>query len=359
MLQFVGRRLLLSIPVLFGILLATFMLARLIPGDPCKSIIGERATAEACEAFEKNKGLDRPLPVQLGIYIGDVMQGDFGSSIRFSRPVSQILVERLPMTIELSVTALALALIIGIPLGILSAMKHNSGVDVGTMLFANVGVSMPVFWLGLLLAYFFAFVLRDTPFALPPSGRLTAGVVSVPFYEAWGWSLQEGTLPFTVAEFISNHFIFNSLITGKFDVMGDAIVHLILPAVALSTIPMAIIARMTRSSLLDVLGRDYVRTARAKGAPEKRVVIRHALRNALLPVVTIIGLQLGALLSGAVLTETVFGLAGAGTMLFEAITARDYPIIQAFTVIIAAGYVILNLIVDVSYAYLDPRVRLE
>jgi ABC-type dipeptide/oligopeptide/nickel transport system permease component len=218
---------------------------------------------------------------------------------------------------------------------------------------------MPVFWLGLLLAYFFAFVLRDTPFALPPSGRLTAGVVSVPFYEAWGWSLQEGTLPFTVAEFISNHFIFNSLITGKFDVMGDAIVHLILPAVALSTIPMAIIARMTRSSLLDVLGRDYVRTARAKGAPERRVVIRHALRNALLPVVTIIGLQLGALLSGAVLTETVFGLAGAGTMLFEAITARDYPIIQAFTVIIAAGYVILNLIVDVSYAYLDPRVRLE
>ena len=358
MLQFIVRRLLLAIPVLFGILLATFLLARLIPGDPCRAILGERATAEACEAFEKNKGLDEPIPVQLGLYIGDVLQGDFGSSIRFSRPVSQILVERLPMTIELSLAALALALIVGIPLGILSAMKHNSGIDVGTMMFANVGVSMPVFWLGLLLAYLFAFVLRDTAFALPPSGRLSAGVSSIPFYEAWGWTLQEGTLPFTIGEFISNHFIFNSLITGQFDVMGDAILHLILPAVALSTIPMAIIV-MTRSSLLDVLGRDYVRTARAKGAPERRVVVRHALRNAMLPVVTIVGLQLGALLSGAVLTETVFGLAGAGTMLFEAITARDYPIIQAFTVVIATGYVILNLIVDVSYAYLDPRIRLE
>lgn len=359
MLQYVGRRLLLAIPVLFGILLATFMLARLIPGDPCKSIIGEKATEEACDAFEKAKGLDRPIPVQLGIYIGDVLQGDFGNSIRFSRPVSQILVERLPMTIELALAALTLALLVGVPLGILSAMKHNSGIDVGTMVFANVGVSMPVFWLGLLLAYFFAYTLRGTPFALPPSGRLTAGVVSLPFYEVWGWHLQTGTLPFTISEFISNHFIFNSLITGRFDVMGDAIVHLILPAVALSTIPMAIIARMTRSSLLDVLGRDYVRTARAKGAPERRVVVRHALRNALLPVVTIVGLQLGALLSGAVLTETVFGLAGAGTMLFEAITARDYPIIQGFTVIIAASYVLLNLVVDVSYAYLDPRIRLE
>jgi ABC-type dipeptide/oligopeptide/nickel transport system permease component len=160
-------------------------------------------------------------------------------------------------------------------------------------------------------------------------------------------------------EFISNHYIFNSLVTGDWRLFWDAIQHMILPAAALSTIPMAIIARMTRSSLLDVLGRDYVRTARAKGATERRVVVRHALRNAMLPVVTIIGLQLGALLSGAVLTETVFGLAGAGTMLFEAITARDYPIIQAFTVVIATGYVVLNLIVDVSYGYFDPRVRLE
>ncbi|MEX1207006.1 MAG: ABC transporter permease [Acidimicrobiia bacterium] len=359
MLQFVGRRILLAVPVLFGILIATFLLARMIPGDPCRSLLGERASAEACERFARNKGLDEPIPVQLGIYIGDVVQGDFGDSIRFSRPVSQILIERLPMTIELSTAALILALVVGIPLGIVSAMKHNTAVDVGTMMFANIGVSMPVFWLGLLLAYLFALVLGDTPLALPPSGRLSAGLISEPFYEVWGLGLKDGNLFHTVLEFISNHYIFNSLITADWELFFDAIQHLILPAMALSTIPMAIIARMTRSSLLDVLGRDYVRTARAKGAPERRVVVRHALRNAMLPVVTIIGLQLGALLSGAVLTETVFGLAGAGTMLFEAITARDFPIIQGFTVIIATGYVVINLIVDVSYAYFDPRVRLE
>lgn len=359
MLQYVARRLLLAIPVLFGILVVTFLLARAIPGDPCRSIIGEKATAEACAAFEKAKGLDRSVPVQLGIYVQDVVQGDFGHSIRFSRPVSQILVERLPMTIELSAAALLIALVVGIPLGIVSAMKHNSGVDVGTMIFANIGVSMPVFWLGLLLAYFFAFVLRDSFIALPPSGRLTAGLVSVPFYEVWGWHLEEGSFFFRSAEFVSNHYIFNSLITGDWELFLDAVKHLILPAVALSTIPMAIIARMTRSSLLDVLGRDYIRTARAKGAIERRVVIRHGLRNALLPVVTIVGLQMGTLLSGAVLTETVFGLAGAGTMLFEAITARDFPIIQGFTIVIATGYVVINLLVDISYAYLDPRIRLE
>lgn len=359
MLHFVGRRLLLALPVLLGILIATFLLARMIPGDPCRSALGERATQEACDRFARNKGLDKPVPVQLGIYILDVAQGDFGNSIRFSRPVSQILIERLPMTIELSTAALIIALLIGIPLGIVSAMKHNTAVDVGTMMFANIGVSMPVFWLGLLLAYFFALVLQNTPFALPPSGRLTAGLIAVPFYEVWGLRVRDGSLPHSAMEFISNHYIFNALITGDWRLFTDAIKHLILPAAALSTIPMAIIARMTRSSLLDVLGRDYVRTARAKGAPERRVVVRHALRNAMLPVVTIIGLQLGALLSGAVLTETVFGLAGAGTMLFEAITARDYPIIQAFTVVIATGYVLLNLIVDVSYAYFDPRVRLE
>jgi peptide/nickel transport system permease protein len=359
MLHYVGRRLLLALPVLLGILIATFLLARMIPGDPCRSALGERATQEACDRFARNKGLDKPIPVQLGIYVADVAQGDFGDSIRFSRPVSQILIERLPMTIELSTAALIIALVVGIPLGIVSAMKHNTAVDVGTMMFANIGVSMPVFWLGLLLAYLFALVLGDTPLALPPSGRLSAGLISEPFYEVWGLGVRDGNLLHTILEFISNHYIFNSLITADWELFWDAIQHLILPAAALSTIPMAIIARMTRSSLLDVLGRDYVRTARAKGAPERRVVVRHALRNAMLPVVTIIGLQLGALLSGAVLTETVFGLAGAGTMLFEAITARDFPIIQGFTVVIATGYVIINLIVDVSYAYIDPRVRLD
>ncbi len=359
MLQFVTRRLLLAIPVLFGILLVTFTLARMIPGDPCKAMLGEKASAASCEAFNEENGLDQPIPVQIVKYMGQVVQGDFGESIRFSRPVSQILIERLPMTIELSLAALTLALMVGIPLGIISAMKHNTGVDVGTMMFANVGVSMPVFWLGLLLAYMFAIILKDTWFQLPPTGRLTAGMVSIPFYEQWGWNLQDGTIPETVAEFISNHFILNSVITGDWEVLLDATKHLILPALALSTIPMAIIARITRSSLLDVLGREYVRTARAKGAKERKVIAKHALRNAMLPVVTVIGLQTGALLAGAVLTETVFGLAGMGTALVEAINARDFPIIQAFTVVVAAAYVMLNLIVDVSYAYLDPRIRLE
>ncbi len=359
MLGYIARRLLVSIPVLFGILLVTFVLASLIPGEPCKAILGERATKEVCERFTRQHGLDRPIYVQFGLYAGRVLQGDFGNSIRFSRPVSQILVERLPMTIELAVGGLILAILIGVPLGIISAMRHNTGVDVATMIVANVGISMPVFWLGLMLAYVFALMLKGTVFWLPPSGRLSAGLTSTPFFDVWGWTVVAGTAKAKMLEFIANHFIFNSLITGDWKILGDAVRHLILPVVALSTIPMAIIARMTRSSLLEVLGRDYVRTARAKGAKERQVVARHALRNALLPVVTILGLQMGGLLGGAVLTETVFGLAGVGRMLFEAITARDYPIIQAFTVVIAVAYMVINLIVDVSYGFLDPRIRLE
>lgn len=355
MIRFIVRRLLLAIPVIFGILLVTFFLARAIPGDPCRSILGEKATEEACETFSRNKGLDEPLPVQLGIYIGDIVKGDLGDSIRFSRPVSQMLVERLPMTIELATAALLIAVVVGVTLGVISAMRHNSAVDVGTMVVANVGVSMPVFWLGLMLIWLFAATLGW----LPPSGRLTAGLSSEPFFEKWGWDFKEGSFPFLTMEFISNHFIFNSIITGDWEVLRDAIKHLVLPAVALSTIPMAVIARITRSSLLEVMGKDYVRTARAKGSRERRVVVRHGLRNALLPVTTIIGLQLGALLSGAVLTETIFGLAGAGTMIFDAITARDFPVIQGFVVVIATLYVVINLIVDIFYAYLDPRIRLE
>jgi peptide/nickel transport system permease protein len=358
-LTFIARRLLFAIPVLIGILIVTFLLARAIPGDPCRAMLGEKATADACERFNIANGLDRPVPAQLGIYLSRVLRADFGESLKFSRPVSQILVERLPMTIELSTAALALALLVGIPLGIASAMRHNSAVDVGTMAAANIGVSMPVFWLGLMLAYLFALVLRDTPFALPPTGRLAAGVSSIPFYDAWGWTVEDGTLRESVLEFFSNFFVFNSLVTGDWAVLTDAIKHLVLPAMALSTIPMAIIARITRSSLLEVLGADYIRTARAKGAREPRVVGRHALRNALLPVATIVGLQLGLLLGGAVLTESVFGLAGVGKALVDSIFARDFPMIQGFTVVVALGYVIVNLIVDVSYAYLDPRIRLE
>ncbi len=359
MIQYTIRRILSSIPVLLGILLVTFALARMIPGDPCTAILGEKATPAVCEQFIRDRGLDRPIYVQFGIYMADALKGDFGTSIRFSRPVSLILVERLPMTIELSLAALALAVIVGIPLGMLSAMKHNTTTDVVTMIGANIGVSMPVFWLGLMLAYFFALVLKDTPFWLAPSGRLTAGISSVPFYEVFGWGVNPESGTFKLLDFFSNLYVFNSIITADWKVLGDTIRHLILPSVALSTIPMAIIARMTRSSLLEVLGREYIRAAKAKGVPHRTVIMKHALRNALLPVVTIIGLSLGGLLGGAVLTETIFGLSGVGRALFEAITARDYPIIQAFTLVVAFGYVIVNLVVDLSYTFLDPRVRLQ
>lgn len=359
MIQYSIRRLLSAIPVLIGILTVTFILARAIPGDPCKAMLGEKATQAVCDRFNREYGFDKPILTQYGIYLGKIIQGDFGDSIRFSRPVSIILIERLPLTLELGLSALILAILVGIPLGVISAVKNNSIVDVFTMILANIGVSMPVYWLGLMLAYVFALLLRDTPLWLPPSGRLTAGLVAVPFYEVYNLTFTPESIRFHVYEFISNFYIINSLLTFNWDVLGNAIRHLILPSVALSTIPMAIIARMTRSSMLEVLSQDYVRTARAKGLFERLVISKHAFRNALLPIVTIIGLQLGTIFSGAVLTETIFGLAGVGRILFEAITARDYPIVQAFTVVIAFGYVIMNLMTDLSYVLIDPRIRLE
>jgi peptide/nickel transport system permease protein len=359
MIQYTVRRILSSIPVIFGVLLVTFALARLIPGDPCRAMLGERATAAVCERFNREMGLDQPIPVQLGIYLADLAQGDFGDSIRFNRPIPTILLERLPLTFELSVAALILAVLVGVPAGIIAATRRNSTADVVTMVGANIGVSMPVFWLGLMLAYFFALVLRDTPFALPPTGRLSAGISPTPFYEVYGWELPESGALTALMTFFSNMFIVNAFLATDWEVFWDAIQHMILPAVALSTIPMAIIARMTRSSMLEVLELDYVRTARAKGLSQRKVVLKHAFRNALLPIVTITGLQMGLVLSGAILTETVFGLAGVGRALFEAITARDFPIIQGFVVVISIGYVLINLVVDLSYAYLDPRIRLD
>ena len=358
MLKYIIRRVFSSLPVLFGVLIVTFALARAIPGDPCTAIMGEKATQELCERFRHERGLDKPIWVQFGIYMKTLARGDLGDSIRFHRPVTQILVERLPTTIELGLAGLLIASFIGIPLGIISAIRHNSAIDVGTMVGANIGVSMPVFWLGLMLAYVFALLLKDTPFWLPPSGRLSAGVQSIPFYEFYGLEFGDGGL-FKLAQLFSNLYIFNSIITFDWPVLKDAVRHLILPALALATIPMAIIARMTRSSTLQVLGLDYVRTARAKGLAERKVIVGHAFRNALLPIVTIIGLQLGIVFSGAILTETIFSLAGVGRSLFEAITARDFPIIQGFTVVIAVGYIVVNLVVDLSYAFLDPRIRLD
>jgi peptide/nickel transport system permease protein len=359
MIQYTIRRILLAIPVLLAIITVTFILARIIPGDPCRAILGEKATEVVCEQFARDHGLDQPILVQFGIYMRNLLQGDLGNSIRYGRPVSIILIERLPITIELGLSAMIIAVLLGIPAGILSAVKRNSIIDVGTMIGANIGVSLPVFFLGLLLIYVFAVFLKDTPLQLPPSGRISAGLSATPFYEFFDMQVESGSSRFLVYEFLANLYIFNSIITRNWTVLGDALKHLILPAVALSTIPMSIIARITRSSMLEVLGLDYVRTARAKGLTRYQIVFKHAFRNALIPIVTIVGLQLGGILGGAVLTETIFGLAGVGLSMFQAITARDFPIVQGLVIVIAFVYVIFNLLVDLSYAFLDPRIRLN
>jgi len=357
MITYILRRILSSIPVLIGILFVTFALARLIPGDPCRAILGEKATEKICADFAVRHGLDKPIPVQFAVYVGEILRGDLGTSLRYGKPVTELIVERLPTTVELSLAAMVFSVTVGVPLGIISAVRHNSVVDVSTMLMANIGVSMPVFWLGLMLAYIFALLLKGTPLQLPPSGRLSPGMSIPPFFEVWGWEV-DGSLR-SILAFLGGFNLLNSILTWRWDVFLDAVKHMILPAVAVGTIPLAIIARMTRSSMLDVLGQDYVRTARAKGLPRSKVVLKHALRNALLPLVTIIGLSLGTFLGGAVLTETIFGLSGVGRVLYDAITARDYGVVQSFTVVIATFFVVLNLIVDISYVYLDPRVRLD
>jgi peptide/nickel transport system permease protein len=354
--RFIIRRVLVTIPVLLGIVFVVFVIARLVPGDPCRAVLGERATDAVCNDFIVRYGLDQPIPVQFVRYLEQLASGDLGDSIKHSRPVTTLLIERLPTTIELTILALFLAISIGVPLGLLSAYRRNSAVDVGTMMFANLGVSVPVFVLGLVLAFVFAIILKDTPLSLPPSGRLSSGVTVIPLAEVWGLEGWTGP-PRAILDFVSGLYIFSGLISGQWAAAADAFRHLILPAIALATIPLAIIARITRSSLLEVLGQDYVRTARAKGLKERAVVLRHGARNALLPVVTIIGLQLGALLSGAVLTETVFNLAGVGRSLVEAISGRDYVVVQGFTLLIAVIYVLVNLVVDVSYGFLDPRIR--
>lgn len=358
MLQFIVRRLLLLIPVTIGIMFITFAIVRLIPGDPCVVMLGERATQAKCAEFKVRYGLDQSIPVQFGRYVVNLSQGNFGISIRTGQQVTDIIAQRLPMTIELAVGAMIFATLIGILLGFVSAVKRDSLADVSTMVIANVGVSMPVFWLGLMLAYVFALLLKGTPFFIPPSGRLSSTFSLTPLQQLWHMASLTPLANFGIT-FVSNSVILHSLLVGDFAMLKDGLWHLILPSIAVGTIPLAVIARMTRSSLLEVLGQDYVRTARAKGLNERLVLTRHAFRNALIPIVTIIGLETGALLSGAVLTETVFALPGIGSVLVQSILARDYPVVQGFTVVIAVIFVLVNLVVDLSYAYLDPRIRLQ
>lgn len=355
MTRYLVSRFLMTIPVLFGVLAVTFALARLIPGDPCRAMMGEKATDEVCERFIREKGLDKPIIVQFGVYLNELAHGDLGTSLRTKQPVTELIVQRLPMTIELTIAAMIFATSLGIVFGMIAAYWNNTKIDVATMVGANIGVSMPVFWLGLMLMYVFALLLKGTPLWLPPSGRLTPGVYVADLTVLWG--VAESDPWYNLVYFLSNLVILNCIITGNWEGLWDAIRHLILPAVALGTIPMAIIARMTRSSVIEVLGFDYIRTARAKGLRELAVIFRHAMSNAMLPVVTVVGLSLGALLSGAVLTETIFGLSGLGRIMYDSITARDYGVVQGFVLVVAVIYMTANLLVDLSYAFLDPRIR--
>ena len=358
MTQFLIRRLILLLPVIFGITFVTFALARILPGDPCYASLGEKATVAQCDAFSERYGFNDPILVQFARYLTDMLHGDFGESLKDSRPVTNIILERLPMTLEITIGAMLFSTFFGVLLGITSAIRRNSAVDVITMMGANIGVSMPVFWLGLTLAYIFALTMKGTPFWIPPSGRLTSGLSIPSLMETYNLTNLSG-LPLAVVTFASNTVTFNALITGRFDILRDALWHLILPCIAVGTIPLAIIARITRSSLLEVLGLEYIRTARAKGLSARTVIFKHAFRNAIIPIVTVIGLSVGTLLSGAVLTETVFALPGVGTALVSAILSRDYAVVQAFTIVIALIFVFVNLFVDVSYAFLDPRIRLQ
>ena len=360
MTRYIIRRVLLLIPVLLGISIVSFGMLRLIPGDPAQIMLGEHATLEDVERIRERMGLNDPVPIQYLRYLQSILKLDLGRAIQTGRPVTEEISQRLPATFELTLGAMTFACLFGIPAGILAAYRHNSFYDLLTMVTALIGVSMPIFWLGLMLAYVFGFKLRW----LPPSGRLTVGIELLALPQAWGISedfaqtwLGERIVPFL--EFLSRFYVLDSILTGNWAALKDALSHLVLPSMALGSIPMAVIARMTRSSLLEVLGEDFIRTARAKGQSERVVLLRHALKNGFLPIITVIGLQLGFLLGGAILTETIFSWPGLGRLVVNRILSRDYPAVQGSVLVIAFTFVVINLLVDVSYAYLDPRIHYE
>jgi peptide/nickel transport system permease protein len=357
--RYIAQRLLLLIPVLIGISIITFAMIRLIPGDPARVMLGEHATPELIEHFKERMGLNDPIYIQYLRYLQSTMRGDLGRAILTNELVATELMQRLPATIELSLGAMFFACVVGITAGVVAAYWHNSFFDLSTMVGALVGISMPVFWLGLLLMYVFGFKLKW----LPPSARLTVGVELMTITEAYHldrvFTGELGAKVIAFFDFLSHFYVLDSLLTRNLTALRDALRHLILPSFALGTIPMAIIARMTRSSLLEVLGEDYIRTARAKGLREGVVLMKHAMKNAFLPIVTVIGLQTGLLLAGAILTETIFSWPGMGRLVVNRILARDYPSVQGSVLVIALLFVFINLLVDISYAYLDPRIHYE
>jgi len=333
-LKYTVRRLIAAIPVLFGLSIVLFAFIHLLPGDPCRSILGQHATPDACHRLRENLGLDLPLWQQYISYLGRLLSGDFGASIINNKPVLTEFAIKFPATIELTVAALIFAVGVGIPLGRLAARNVQGWIDGSVTVISLLGISIPVFVLALVLVYLFGVKLEW----LPTQGRIDAHAAA---------NLKT----------VTNFMLVDTLLAGRLDLFWDALKHLILPSIALGSIPLAIIARITRAAVLDVANEDYVRTARAKGLKEKRVDARHIMRNAWLPVVTVIGLQVGGLLGGAVLTETVFAWNGVGRWVVDAIGNRDYFIVQGAIMIFALIFLLVNLVVDILYAYLNPRIR--
>lgn len=331
---FILRRILILFPTLLGVSIIVFLMLHLTPGDPAELLLGERASPEALAELREHLGLNRPLPEQYGLFLKRLLTFDLGETIWTRQKVAIEIRQRFPATIELSVAALLISCTMGVLLGIVSATRQYSLFDYLSMLGALVGVSMPIFWLGLVFMLIFSVNLGW----LPISGRLSVGVE---------------------LEVITNFYLLDALLTHNGEAFRDALWHLILPAVTLSTIPTAIVARMTRSAMLEVLRQDYIKTARAKGLSPFQVIFKHALRNALIPVVTTVGLQFGVLLGGAILTETIFAWPGVGKWMYDAVMQRDYMVIQNGTLLIAGLFVIINLAVDVLYAVINPRISVR
>ncbi len=328
-----ARRIIGAIPVLLGISFIVFLLLHLAPGDPVLLLLGDDATPAEVARVNHEWGLDQPLMVQYWQFISRACVGDFGMSLKFGEPVTKLVLERLPATVELALVSLIVAIVIAIPIGIYSAIHRDSLLDHAGTSVALIGVSLPHFWLGIMLIYFLGGQLN----LLPVAGRIDYGIDIKP---------------------ITHLYLVDSLLTGNFAAFWNALQHLIMPAITLGTALAAIVTRITRSSILDVMRQDYVMTARAKGLSERVVIWRHILRNALITVITILGLQLGALLNGAVITETVFSYPGIGDLLIQSISVRDYRLTQVLILFFGIIYFIVNMLVDLLYTLVDPRIKL-
>ena len=332
MVRFIVRRLLLLVPILIGVSFLVFIWIRALPGSPAESLLGERATPATIERLKHQYGLDRSIFVQYEKYASTTLKGDMGYSIASRRPVTEELRHRFPATVELALAAMIFAIMLGVPLGFFAAKRYGTLFDHASLFASLIGISIPIFFLGLILKYIFAVRL--------------------------GWLPSVGQIDVTRnVKHPTNFYVLDAIITHDWGTLVDVLKHLVLPAMALGTIPLAIVARITRAAVLDVQNEDYVRTARAKGLSPRVVDRRHIFRNALLPVSTVIGLQTGLLLSGAILTETVFAWPGVGIWLADAISARDYPVLQAGILFLATVFVLVNLVVDISYAIINPRIR--